>query len=447
MKKILIFLLVLFCLIAARNTCAQNAKMHILLIDGSTKAFEIDSIALMTVDKHDTVPTYHVMDLFSKSGIPNPEVINTSFFDTLAFDHDPPTREVLVVREGRGMFDDEYGITNLDSVTFPNYETNTNVILLPQSYVDLVHVPSGDSLGGNYHSVAWFRNRIYCSSPERYYDLDSNYNLLHDSVIAESNTEWVGPWSLDVNEAGDKLLSVSSNGVYANGYAFGWLGEDRPLSGGFDILDSGDVVSIAKYYRNTDSIIFYSFGRDSNSILTSSGAGYYLFDCLTGNKSFLLPNISRFGADGSVNGFDISPDGKKLLIPFDGPVPLIAEYDLTTHKLDTLRVSFDGTHGRSLLWLRYNHDGSKILYGNYPQHAFDLSPFGVSDTSEIGILDRATLVKQILYTDQTNEGWWISVFPQWSPDEKSIVYCTAPIYTEPRGSVGNFQVCILKSLK
>src|SRR5439155_25402992 len=117
-----------------------------------------------------------------------------------------------------------------------------------------------------------------------------------------------------------------------------------------------------------------------------------------------------------VNGFDISPDGKKLLVPVarKGKEPIAFEYDLTTQTSDTLNVEFDSTYYgiREALWLRYNHDGSKILYDNYPTHSFYQGDHAVN-YSEIGIIDRTTLGKTKLRTNPSNIYIGVGLCPQW----------------------------------
>ncbi len=82
-------------------------------------------------------------------------------------------------------------------------------------------------------------------------------------------------------------------------------------------------------------------------------------------------------------------------------------------------MSFD----RQLLWLRYHPSGGQILYSNYPRGA---GGFTVGTDSEIGVIERAAPSKRILDVN-TNPGWMsVSVFPNWFPDGKHIVYGSAP---------------------
>jgi Tol biopolymer transport system component len=147
-----------------------------------------------------------------------------------------------------------------------------------------------------------------------------------------------------------------------------------------------------------------------------------------------------------VNGFDISPNRKKLLIPVirKKDAPFLIEYDFATGHKDTLHTTvFDKFEGSWSLWVRYSHDGSKILYDLYPYGTFGLAFYG----SQTGIIDRSSLSGKIIHTSPDNESTWITVFPQWSPDDREIMCCTASISTEPAGFVDAFGVYILKNIK
>jgi hypothetical protein len=228
--------------------------------------------------------------------------------------------------------------------------------------------------------------------------------------------------------------------------SIGWLEEFKVDSLSFVVIDSGKFTSSAVYLPGSDDIVYYTYGSYSDSNKSPTDAGYYLYERNTGKRIFLLHHISDLGPGEMVNGFDISPDGKKLLIPsvrFERK-PILMEYDLTTHTIDTLLVDFDVSFDRFALWVRYNHDGSKILYSNYPLFSFSQSS-AANDSSEIGIIDRNTLVKQVLKTNPLNTIPWVSVFPQWSLDEARIIYGCAPLLED--GRAGIYQVCILKSLE
>ncbi|MEP6754490.1 MAG: hypothetical protein ABJA67_03230, partial [Chthonomonadales bacterium] len=68
--------------------------------------------------------------------------------------------------------------------------------------------------------------------------------------------------------------------------------------------------------------------------------------------------------------------------------------------------------------------------------------------TEVGIIDRMTHAKKVLNLDPTKSKLgYVSIFPQWSPDDRKIVYCSGIISTEPLGFVGGFNLCILKQLE
>jgi len=154
-------------------------------------------------------------------------------------------------------------------------------------------------------------------------------------------------------------------------------------------------------------------------------------------------HISEVGPSEVVNGFDVSPDGRKLLFPvnYSTQTPKAIEFDLVSRTFDTINVDFT----RQMLWLRYNPVMSnQILYGNYPRGS---GGYSVSDDSEIGVIEPDNSTKRVLDVN-TNPGWLsVSLFPNWSSDGKHIVYGSAKgPAAEPPGAIGRFSLYVLKNV-
>jgi hypothetical protein len=171
-------------------------------------------------------------------------------------------------------------------------------------------------------------------------------------------------------------------------------------------------------------------------------AGYYALDLSTLDDSLLLEYVSEIGPYEVCNGFDISPDGSKLILPVNrmAESPLIVEYALASGIMDTFDLTFD----RQLLWLRYHSGGDQIVYSNYPRGAGGST---VATNSEIGIVERSTQTKRILDVNTAPGFTSVSVFPTWSPDYKHILYGSAEgPSSEPPGAKGLYSLFILRDV-
>lgn len=441
MKKVIIILLTIFCVGTLR---AQGRRMFIYLTNGQRIVFDTGTISKITFTPA-KFPKYDAINFFTRYVIPSPDVHYTDSVDSLTFGDTSiadyiaiydPSQEIAGI-PNRFPIDRPHGV---DSITFSQFETDTNIIELSNDYWDSNVGNTGEQVIGDYPCAVWKNNRIYAAEPLKYFDLDSSYQPLRDSTVYPLKG---GVRYMFENKSGTKILTVES--PYRD-VSLGTLHEyDTQKDSSEAVIVDDSNISSAEYYGN-DSILYYTYGSYSAANLDPPDAGYYFFNRRTGSKTQILHFISELGPEEMINGFDISPDGKTLLIASTGNrAPIIIEYDLASHVLDTLDVRFAPSYDRWALWVRYNHDGTKILYGNYPLGSF--SQDGVEDTSEIGIIDLTTNSKTILSTNPTTEGTWINVFPEWSPDETAILYGSAAIFREPLGMVGNFQVCILKSLK
>ena len=411
-----IFLYIIF---GHQNLVAQT-KVFIARTD------EIDTIAIDSIEKLTFVkqppPKYHDLEFWSISNPPgyNPRNFSVTEIDSITFSYDPFGNRVARIGKWTIQIDHQEGS---DSITFSSHSIDTNLLALPYGIND-------------YDGTAiWYSNRIYTSHPGRYVELDSAFRFKPSKLISPD----IGTWLLSIDSSGSKLLSIGSKYV---DISMGWLRIHDLNTHTDTVLDSVHNISSALFFPGTDSIVYYSFGSWSDTNQSPTDAGYYLLEP-SGKRSLLLHYISEIGPRECINGFDIRSDGQKLLIPVvrSQKPPLIVEYDLLSHTFDTIAASFD-TIGNPSLWLRYNHDGSKILFNNYP--FLPLAGNVVFHGSETGIITLATGSKQRISTSPDDESIWVSLFPNWSPTEKSIVYVSAPILREPPDMLSNLEVYILK---
>ena len=285
--------------------------------------------------------------------------------------------------------------------------------------------------GGNFRMGVWYSDKIFYVVPARLLRMDNSFNVVEDSLILREPSLFVSR-----NTSGTKLLMIKSQ--YTD-VSIGGLSELNLQSlQTLPLRDSSYNISSAIYLPGQNGCVYYSYGSPALNRV----AGYYVLDLTTLEDSLLFQYASEIGPFEVVNGFDISPDGMRLLYPINRATepPLIVEYTLAAGTQETLTVSFE----RQLLWLRYHPTGSQIVYSNYPRGAGGST---VGTDSEIGIIERATRVKRILDVN-TNPGWYsVSVFPNWSPDGKHIVYGSAKgPATEPPGAKGAYSLYILRDV-
>ena len=438
MKKIAVIMLMLFC---AAPLQAQEKNVYIYKTDGTVLSYPINQISTMNFSRDTSKWPTNLMRVFYDSAM---QEYGTNLVDTMLLKPDSVHGESFYVFMPRGW--DGYPLFHTDSITFtPAPEPpeligdteNTNVEWINFNYFNTETKRTNNA--GFQHCGIWAdSNRIYCSQPILSLYLDDSLNVVRDTDLYPLS----GPLCLQLNRNHDRLLSVAS--LFYD-VSTGLLVEYSLDSSDVTVLDSGHYNSSAVYVPGTDNIIYYSYGSYSSTNKLPPDAGYYLLDRTTGNKTLLLHHITNLGPAEMVNGFDISSDGKKLLIPSCdyNRMPRILEYDLITHQSDTLRVPFNTSNERLALWLRYNHDASKILYSCYPIGT--LGGF-VSDSSELGIINHATLAKQVLNVNLDTRTPWINAFPEWSPDEDKILFSSGWIGSEPPGAVNVGQLCILIKL-
>ncbi len=416
MRKSIVILLLLF---IVRTVTAQETRMWIGQSNGKLSSYPIDSIEKISFIKNTPAWKYNVINVFSNQFIPYQGVSPANVTDTITFIKDTLIiTDTIRLQQRYRMFSPR----PIDSITFSSYEKDTNVITIDASDTYQHWACTyNEYLAGLYRYATWLGNRIYFSNPLGFFQIDNQFHIAKDSAycptIASNNI-------FSIDDRGDNFLVV---GKYLQEYNITTNDNTIFLKG----TDSN--ISSAQYFT-PDSILYYSYGPSySQSNQTPSDAGYYFYDKKTDKSSFILSYISEIGKSEDVNGFDISPDRKKLLIPVvrKKDSPFLIEYDLLTGHKDTLHSAvFDGVFGTSSLWVRYSHDGRQILY----------------DGGETGIIDRSSLSGKVINTNPDNESIWVIKFPQWSPDDKEIIYCAATISSEPAGFVNAFGIFILKNL-
>ncbi len=452
MKKILHFTVLAIAFFALpRMTLGQNGvDMLIHKSDGSTLRIPVDSVQhLRFIPSQPPYYSYMVAWRYS----PNDPIFAGSYFevsslDTVSFfknqgrmafggtrSHD--TIRIEGPRKGLEGF-----YNPADSVTFSEYAHNEAVVELPYKYFDPLR---GDSAFGDYKCAAWVGNKLYGTEPVTVFSLDSNQYASGGSLVMLRDGDFEQSLFLTKNSLGTRLLGVNSR--YGD-LSIGTLFERDLISGTRTILDSINLVSNAVYIPGTNNLVYYCYGSNDTvrgKAVPLDSAGYYLLDRTSGSRHLLFHYVSDYAEGETINGFDISPDGKKLLIASVGPhQPVLYEYDLQAHTRDTIPTYFDIAHVGTLLWVRYSPNGEKILYGTYPGDIFE-GGFA-NEPGEMGIIDKSTAQKHVLNGSPDNKLASMCVLPSWSPDGKMIVYGASYISTHPKGNIPFFRLMILRVL-
>lgn len=311
------------------------------------------------------------------------------------------------------------------------------VVHKPSTLPGFVILPSTWDNGlfqGSFHVAENFQNRIYASKPLRYYDLNDTLGIMQDSVLLFERDEFgvkVGfPFvtMMRFNVAGTKLLTVRS--MYHN-VSEGALEEIDLLNLNTSVLlDSSYGISNA-VYLSEDSIVCFTYGSSK-----LDDPGFYLYLKSRKSISLLYKMDLYWGLEEVAKQFDIHPINRTLLVPISTreTAPFIVQINTVTGKADTIRHLFD-EHAGAALSLRYNSDGSKVLYGVYPFGA--LSAGAIADVkSEVGIVDLTSRVKSVIdHNPYTNNESSVALFPVWVFGGTWIAYGCSRIASNGRISV------------
>ncbi|MEX2362496.1 MAG: hypothetical protein WD597_02685 [Balneolaceae bacterium] len=291
-------------------------------------------------------------------------------------------------------------------------------------------------------------DRIYYSGAGLgYLEMENTVEVAMDSVIPfETYRPLLGGKTFTYQSA---VNSSEHSLIVRSGYShksIGRLYEYDPVQNLFSLVkDSAYHVSSAVYWHGEENkLVYYSYGNDQGL-----QAGYYLHDKTTGADSLLLGHLSSYGPEEMLNGFDLSPDNQKLLIPnvrvegYELLTPQIIEYTLATQQADTFDTEFDISFARISLWLRYSPDGGSILYCNYPWGAVGSR---TNDDSEMGIIELPSRQKRILdaNTNEFRTQRSIQLAPTWSPEGKHIIYGSGPL--RENGGKGTYSLYILQNV-
>lgn len=312
-----------------------------------------------------------------------------------------------------------------------NPEINPNIVLIKSC--------CGGITDGNYLINVWFEDKIYSSTGYlRHITMDAQFHIVSDTINNNTFNSMLFRY-LTINKTGDKILLVNSKFIDVSS---GALYELNLVTNQLTVVKNDYFnISSAIYLNNFENeCIYYSYGNEVYNLI----AGYYHLNLSNGDDSLVLPFSSDLGAmqyKEFVNGFDLSPDDKKLLLPVHRQnLPAeIAYYDIENKELDTIDIPLN----QQFVWLRYNKTGNKILYCSYPK---GVGGSNVNEPSEIGIIDIPTMSLKKLDVN-TDSNLSMSMFPNWSTDNNNIVFGSAKgPAVEPPGSVGSYSIYVLKNI-
>jgi hypothetical protein len=282
--------------------------------------------------------------------------------------------------------------------------------------------PRGQPLGHNY--AEWHEGVLYSTRPLRRTFLSTDYAITSDTVYIGESATYV-----TANQSQTLMLTIPTTSRWNEQNGGLVL---RNLRTGLDrqLLDTGSNVSSARFV--SDSVfIFYS--RGTNTLV----AGYYLITLSTVNEPRLLFALTHNDASvGGIDGFDVHPFEPEIIIPFlSGGKGRILRLNYQTLISDTLSFEFATRgYGENALWLRYDSQGARILFDNYSLSESELGILGPGDSQRVAI-------------DPSPYRWgsqkYFNIYPNWSPDERSIVFGSSSV---KQGAVGSMNIYIARDI-
>jgi hypothetical protein len=426
------YLFSILLLLGASLCSAQPATMRIHLKDGSTREFDVDSITEAGFS-HVNLPDYNYLRAFKHTaeqqmieGWIYPRFRPKLFFDrdTLGFRKLTVANDVFYILNSP--FPDDPATAVLDSIVVYNFYRDTNLIKIQQPFI----------------SGLWHLDTLIVSPLLTRFRLSPSLQLTQLGEM--SNVPMI--YSLDYSPTTNKLLAVKSSYLDVS---FGVLLEIDTKTGDTVQLDTLSSVSRAVYDPNDPNVIFYytygSYVKGENE--HPSNAGYYRWNRVSGERSLLLQHISDFGPEEGLNGFDVHPNGNRILLPVTsvGKAPIALEYDLSSGLQDTIDLDFDITHGKYCLWLAYDHEGSRFVYSNFPTGV--LWEGRAETSSDIGIysfidqaVQRLNIIPDTFFRD------YVILFPEFVPNRNALSFSASRVEYEPPGYVVDYNYYILTRL-
>lgn len=291
-------------------------------------------------------------------------------------------------------------------------------------------IPSDTPRGkqGNWTSSVWTTNGIYYSYPVWHLTIDDKLNILVDEEISKEDGIWISA-SLD----GEKILLVDTK---QTGVSLGNLIEIDAISKEVtELIDVSYNISSA-HFLSTDSIIFYSYGWDSNP------AGFYLFERENAGISLFMEEVNPRPIDEVIHSFDIDR-GRKILYTTQGyhkkDLVLISVH-LESKVVDTLIASFDIPEILQSQWIALSPDGAKLLINHYPSSAL----FNESAYRSITQIYDFTSQSLSIFELDPRTYWVVSIYPRWSPDGTMVCFSGGEM--SEFGPVGSYYLYIKKVL-
>jgi hypothetical protein len=227
-----------------------------------------------------------------------------------------------------------------------------------------------------------------------------------------------GDLSFEFNRAGTKLLYTAKTRSYNDG---GYLVELDVASGRLDTLSRDSSVTNGRYIGDSDSIVYYSQG--SFHYLTNPipyDAGYYFLDRVSDTARFVYTYGPPGMMDMLLNGFDVSSDGQKILMPECSSQQVkLTEYDIESDQAVVLPIDWDVSKAYNSLWVQYSSNDSLILYSL--GGVFNAASIGGGE-SEVGIIDRKTLTRKAIAAAPHSLRPFSIPYPRWSADDSAITY-------------------------
>ena len=229
-------------------------------------------------------------------------------------------------------------------------------------------------------STLWCKNFLLSTYPLKYIKIDSSFKFLEDSSVCKGSNPECTPLTMSMNKARNKVLYVVSK--FRTKSMGALVEKDLYNNQVKEIINSSENISSAVYFGGTDSIIvYYSLGKPEGV-----NAGYFKMDLKTNKRVLIFDIYSDLGSDEIVNGFDVSPDGNTLLVPevFSKTTPKILMVEMSTGQVRWVQeLSLDVNRELELLCMRYNNDGTEVLYSIYSRGVLGNGP---NVSSKLGCL-------------------------------------------------------------